>query len=453
MKRLVAAALIFALASCGEAEERDLPVAGIDCRVGLYQDQGGESFVLTPVSSGGYRWRFLDGRTGVLTQSEGAWTSTLGLTTEVDGMTADLGACGDDAVQFGPEGALVRYERVPLRITDTTFEHDGLSFAGRLVWPADGAPTALVVHTHGSESWSAVRSGSMHFMLAAQGIASFVYDKRGTGQTGGEYTQDFHVLAGDAIAALSEARRLAGDRATRTGFLGASQGGWIAPLAASQSDVDFVVALYGLAVNALQEDRYEIVQSLARAGWGEAEQAKGAALSDAAGEIMRSDFRSGFSEFNRLRREYRNEPWFDDMEGEFTTDMLPYPEIGLRLVGPMRDQGTSWEYEPAPVLRALDIPQFWMIAADDTEAPPEETIARLRALQAEGRPIDLVIYPGADHGMILTERGADGGARQTGFVQNYYRQVGAWILARDLTFAREAGADVHPAQGQTPPQP
>lgn len=241
---------------------------------------------------------------------------------------------------------------------------------------------------------------------------------------------------------MTEARRIAGGRIERDGFVGVSQGGWIGPLAASESDVDFVVALFGLAVNALQEDRYEVEQNLARAGWGEAEQAKGAELSAAAGVIMQSSFREGFAEFDRLRRLYRDEPWYDDIEGEFTSEMLPHPEIGLRLFGPMRDVGTSWDYEPLPVLRALDAPQFWVIAADDTEAPPGETIARIRALQAEGRPIDLAIYPGADHGMILVERHAEDEPRRVGHVPNYFRQVAAWINTGDLSFARQAGAEV-----------
>lgn len=443
-KKLSALAALFAVAvlsACASNEERDLPVAEIDCRVGLYRNADGEALALTPTSAGGYRWRMLDGRTGTLVQENGAWVAKLGFTEEPDTNTVDLGACGDDEIHLGPPEALQAYARVPLEITDTTFEHDGLTFSGRLIWPEGVERAPLVVHTHGSESWSAVRSGSMQYMLAAEGIASFVYDKRGTGQSEGKYSQDFYALAGDAVAALGEARRLAGDRSEQVGFLGGSQGGWIAPLAASQSNVDFVVALYGMAVNALQEDRYEIEQNLARAGWGEAEQAKGAELSAAAGEIMRSDFQSGYAEFNRLREQYKDEPWYQDVEGEFTNEMLPHPEIALRIIGPMRGQGTSWDYEPMPVLRALETPQFWMIAADDTEAPPGETITRIRSLQAEGRPIDMAIYPGADHGMILTERNGDE-RRQTAFVENYFRQVAAWIKTRDLQFAREAGAEV-----------
>lgn len=440
--RGTAAALALCVLTACAGEPRDLPVAELDCRTGLYQSAEGEALALTPTSAGGYRWRTLDGRTGALTQDEsGAWQSTLGWTEEDDGYVVQLGACDATDLQFGQEGATRSYARAPLEVTDVSFEHDDLTFSGRLIWPAGLERAPLVVHVHGSESWSAVRSGSLQWMLAAQGIASFVYDKRGTGQSEGEYTQDFHVLAADARAALAQARSMAGDRISSVGFIGGSQGGWIGPLAASEADVDFVVALYGLAVNALQEDRYEIELNLARAGWGEEEQAKGAELSQAAGVVIASNFREGFPEFNRLRREFGDEPWFEDIEGEFTSEMIDYPEFALRIVGPMRSMGTSWNYEPAPVIRALDIPQFWMLAADDTEAPSAETIAILRAMQAEGRPIDLAVYPGADHSMVVTERNGDQ-VREPGYVRNYYAQVGAWINTRSLLLAREAGADV-----------
>ena len=438
MKKLMALFAALFVVACG-GEPRDLPVAEIDCRTGLYVNDNGEHLALTPTTTGGYRWRTIDGRAGSLDVAGGA--SNLGWTEEPDGLDFNLGACGDDRIAVTQAGATQTYTRVPLEITDVTFEHDGLQFSGRLIWPAGVERAPLAVQVHGSESWSAVRSGSMQWLLAAQGIASFVYDKRGTGASEGSYTQDFYVLAEDARAALAQARSMAGNRISSVGFLGGSQGGWIGPLAASEANVDFVVALYGMAVNALQEDRYEIVQNLARAGWGEEEQAKGAELSAAAGEIMRSDFREGYAEFNRLRDLYRDEPWYEDIEGEFTSEMLPHPEIGLRIIGPMRSQHTSWEYEPVPVLRALEVPQFWMIAAEDTEAPPAETITRIRALQAEGRPIDLAIYPGADHGMILTER-TESGERRTRLVQNYYRTIADWIRARDLSTARAAGAEV-----------
>src|SRR3546814_16570997 len=73
----------------------------------------------------------------------------------------------------------------------------------------------------------------MQYLLPEQGVGVFVYDKRGTGRSTGSYTQDFHLLAGDARAALVEALPLARERAGRLGFHGGSQAGWVAPLAAS----------------------------------------------------------------------------------------------------------------------------------------------------------------------------------------------------------------------------
>src|SRR3546814_13627615 len=96
----------------------------------------------------------------------------------------------------------------------------------------------------------------MQYLLPEQGVGVFVYDKRGTGRSTGSYTQDFHLLAGDARAALVEALRLAGERAGRIGFHGGRQAGWVAPLAASKTPpAQFVLVGYGLAPGARSEER------------------------------------------------------------------------------------------------------------------------------------------------------------------------------------------------------
>ncbi|MCD9045647.1 alpha/beta hydrolase family protein [Luteimonas sp. MHLX1A] len=443
MKHSIILVVLVLLAACsgnavhGEAGARV-------CRSGIYRAADGETLVLTPTTNDGYRWRMLDGRTGALQQEDGQWRSTLGWTGEPDGFIADLANCAGGELRLGPAEAPASFARAHVQVVETGFESDGVTLAGRLLMPPGGEAVPLAVFVHGSGDYSSREYEAYPWALAAQDVAVFVYDKRGTGASEGRYTQDFHVLAADARAALAEARRLAGDRASSTGFLGISQGGWVAPLAASRADVDFVVALYGLLVTPLEEDRLEVMQSLAHAGWGEVEQARGAALSDAAGAVIASNFSHGFSELQRLRRQYREEPWYEDLEGEFTPELLRYPGILLRMFGPMRNRGTTWNHDPLPVVRSLHVPQFWMIAANDTEAPPEVTVSRICALQAEGLPIDLAIYPGADHGMVLTGR-TGAAVRTTGHVHDYYPQVAHWIRSRDLGYARAAGAQVHEA--------
>ncbi len=57
---------------------------------------------------------------------------------------------------------------------------------------------------HGSENPAI---GNVYpYMLVAQGVSVFVYDKRGTGASEGDYTQNFELLADDAAAAPLEHR-------------------------------------------------------------------------------------------------------------------------------------------------------------------------------------------------------------------------------------------------------
>jgi dienelactone hydrolase len=156
------------------------------------------------------------------------------------GATGDAYApvsCSGDVVSFRtPAGATQRWQRLPTRDTDATFISAGTKLVGQLIEPAGPADPMrpLVVLVHGSERTMAV-AAIYQRMLVAQGISVFAYQKRGTGDSEGEYTQNFELLADDAAAALAKARELAAGRFGRAGYFGGSQGGWIAPLAATLS--------------------------------------------------------------------------------------------------------------------------------------------------------------------------------------------------------------------------
>ncbi|WP_216648999.1 hypothetical protein, partial [Shigella sonnei] len=67
---------------------------------------------------------------------------------------------------------------------------------------------------------------------------------------------------------LRAARRLADGRVARIGFQGPSQGGWVAPIAASREPVQFVIVSFGLAVSVLHEDREAIEFQMKLKGHG-----------------------------------------------------------------------------------------------------------------------------------------------------------------------------------------
>src|SRR5690606_12136305 len=88
--------------------------------------------------------------------------------------------------------------------------------------------------------------------------------------------------------------------------------------------------------------------------------------------------------------------------------------------------GTSWDYEPLPVLEGLAAPQLWVIAGEDREAPTAETLRRIRALQAARRPVDLAVFPGTDHGILEFEE-QDDERVMLRHPEGYFSLVADWI--------------------------
>jgi pimeloyl-ACP methyl ester carboxylesterase len=77
-------------------------------------------------------------------------------------------------------------------------------------------------------------------------------------------------------------------------------------------------------------------------------------------------------------------------------------------MGPVMFAGIDLHYDPMPVLRRLNVPQLWILAADDIDAPPAETLRRLKSLKAEGKPVTVVVYPRTEHGLYEYEVDAAG---------------------------------------------
>jgi pimeloyl-ACP methyl ester carboxylesterase len=410
-----------------------------DCPVGIYQLDDGSKLDVGYSDGDHLRWRKLDGTTGLLTRgADGAWTSTLGWTGRQDGKRASFD-CDKGTVDFtGVAG-----KGIPLEVTNVAFEGAGVRLAGRLVMPKGNARVPVVVLVHGSEHYSALKFYPLQRLLPAEGIGVFVYDKRGTGKSGGTYTHDYLLLANDAIAAMNEARRLAGGRAGRMGYQGGSQGGWVAPLAAKIEPVDFVVVGFGLAVSPLEEDREAIAFDLTSRGYGSDVVAKSMHIADAVAAVVLSHFREGYDRLAAVKAKYGKEPWFKYVHGDIAFYLLGTSEATLREQGPVLFPGLPANYDPMPVLRNLDTPQLWILAADDHDAPSEVTERRLRALQAKGKPITVAMFPRTEHGIYEYETGADGTRVDTRNADGYFTMMRDFILHGHLGTQRYGASTVH----------
>jgi uncharacterized protein len=390
--------------------------AAAECRPGVYGEGAGAFIVIgaaLPAPASGQRYLFLDGRRG----ATGAAGSPVACKADVAALTL-------------ADGQTRRWARQPTRETDTTFVSSATTLAGRLVEPpalADGK-RPLVVMVHGSEKAAAIDS-VYAYMLAAQGVSVFVYDKRGTGASGGEYTQNFELLADDAAAALREARRLAAGRFGRAGYFGGSQGGWVAPLAATRSPADFVAVGFGLVVSPIDEDREQMLDEARRMRLDAHAVAQIERLSRATAALVRSHFVSGYELLAKVRWEIGNAPWARTIKGEYSGDMLRMSDADLRRIGRARFDNLEllWDYNAEATLRRLKVPLLWVLAAEDREAPVATTRATLEKLRSAVLAIDAYVFPDTDHGMFEFRTHADGSRTATRITEGYLQLLADWV--------------------------
>lgn len=377
------------------------------CEVGVFGSE--ESFVTITRRGDDVRYRYNDGRSGPVDEG------------------GDL-ACGAGSVLI--DGETVWQKRL-IRITDTTFESAGTRLAGQLLEPTDAGPqTPLVVLAHGSEELGWIESVSYPYQFVGRGVSVFVYDKRGTGRSAGDYSQNFPELADDMVAASAEAKRLAGDRFGRFGLLGFSQGGWIAPLAAGRSGAEFIGIGYGLVVDILEEDASQVALELTEAGYGAEVLAKASEITDITARIAVSSYTDGLEDLDALKEQYGAEEWYPTVRGGFTGVILNIPTAELRANGvPMFDRlNIDWSVKPMEVLSSVDVPQLWALAENDREAPVSKTVDRLQALRSEGKDVSIFMFPNTDHGMWEYDQLDDGTRDLTRITDRYYDLLADWAL-------------------------
>lgn len=377
-------------------------------------------------------WRvrdFADGRVHTLyPEGEDLFTVRAGWSPAAPEEASVLFAPG--ALVWRQGGREVRAERLPLREKAAAFRSGDAELRGRLVLPEGPGPYPAVVMVHGSEKDAATVFSHEGWLLAPHGIAVLIFDKRGTGSSEGKFGMDFGQLADDVVAAVEWLRAQPEIDRERIGLAGYSQGGWISPLAASKTDaIKFVLVGFGMVDSPAEEDRKETVNLLRKKGFGPADLAEAEELIAASHEIIRSRFDRGWERVGQLKARFKDEPWVEALDDGTAGSLMKYPAWALRIAGPrMMPRGLDrwWFHDSRPVLEKLDIPMLWLIGGDDIEAPNEVTIATIEQLQARGKPFEMVVYPGADHGILLFEE-KDGERVYIGYAPGYFRKKVEWV--------------------------
>jgi dienelactone hydrolase len=278
---------------------------------------------------------------------------------------------------------------------EVVFENGGVSLAGTVVRPAGEGPFPGIVCTHGSgpgdRQFAAYRSEGIFY--ARLGLAALIYDRRGSGKsTGDAATASLEDLADDALAGVRLLKAMSTVRSAQIGVSGISQGGWIAPLAASRSsDVAFVIVSSASGINPMEQSIFDVGNALRRGGFGEAVVSEAAALRKRVYDFARTGVAD--SGLPAALEAVHDRPWF-------RLSALPYP-LNATAASPGERQFLL--FEPVPTWKKVAVPVLALWGGEDQSVPAPRSRALIEEalLSAGNSDHTLVLYPAGDHSLRI----------------------------------------------------
>lgn len=154
--------------------------------------------------------------------------------------------------------------------TELIFKHKKHKIAGTLITPKVDMPSPVVLLVYGDGPTNRSTDGGASHIINAflkKGIACFVWDKQGVGDSEGNWlNQDMNARADEAISAMEFLYKRADIDKNRIGFMGISQGGWVIPKIATKTDKVAFYIIQGGAINWLRQGAYFTKQRLKKEG-------------------------------------------------------------------------------------------------------------------------------------------------------------------------------------------
>ncbi len=288
------------------------------------------------------------------------------------------------------------------------FVSGSITLAGTLVLPAGSRRHPAVVLFHGSGPQSRDLFTARWF--ATHGIAALAYDKRGVGESTGDFQAGpFMDVCDDGLAALQYLKSRKEIDPEHIGVWGLSQGGWLGPLAASRStDVSFVMAISGPGVSPGEQMLFFYAKELEARGLPEREVDEATALRR---DVWNYIFtRKGFELARDELEQARKKPWYDEVRSQQDKlfDPLVTPSnLDKPNTARFRREMT---YDPLPALRALRVPSLFVFGDADRLVPVEKSVAIIRETltQSGAKDFTIRVLHNADHGMYLVSENANG---------------------------------------------
>jgi dienelactone hydrolase len=291
------------------------------------------------------------------------------------------------------------------------FTSGEITLSGTLMLPAGSQRHPAVVLFHGSGPQG--RDLFMARWFADQGIAALAYDKRGVGESGGNFRAvPFMELCNDGLAAIEYLKTRKEIDAKRIGVWGLSQGGWLGPLAASRSaDVAFVIAVSGPGVSPGEQMIVYYANELRAEGMSEHDVQEASGVRRDIWKYLSSG--AGYEKTRAELEQARAKSWYRQAKAQEDDSFRPL-RTPAELSKP-NHSGFNWyqhemNYDPVPALRAVRVPALFLFGDKDQLIPVAESVAVIRRVMAEDSHHDFTIreFPNDDHGMRLATGEAGG---------------------------------------------
>ena len=288
--------------------------------------------------------------------------------------------------------------RSPVAREEVTFKNGDIELSGTVLVPASKGKHPAIVYTHGGGPAKREVYWGLGYLFAARGFVVLSYDKRGAGKSTGNWGgASFQDLADDAVAGARLLKARTDVAANKIGFFGQSQGGWIAPLAASRfPDAAFAIALSGGGLSPAETELLDSEFELKKAGYSASEISDALAFQKLKNEIITSPSDNAkWEEYARARAIAKDKKW--------------YRQPGIDVRGPEKRDDPFWTYfrrfyvyDPAPTLRASKAPMLALFGELDT---PEGVKAQVTAIkqildQAGRRDYVVKVYPNGSHNLM-----------------------------------------------------
>ena len=337
----------------------------------------------------------------------------------------------------GRAGALVA-TRLDDQVSEAvTFHNGNIRLAGTVTLPKAPGRHPAVILIHGAGTTIPTRDfGYWSSYFSGHGVAVLAFDKRGGGASGGNANlATYEDLADDVLAGLTYLQTRRDIAPDRIGFYGTSNGGYIAPLAATRSGgrVAFITVRSGSARRVGDNIAYEVGNDLRSLGFSDADIARCVGIRQRVTDFVISHPTIDTRAWDSLKAEVNavsSERWYPWSRVLWVPRVSPTDSMAVAFLDKLR---AEWQYDPIPYWRSVRVPVYVMLGGLDRSVPSAESASLLRgALAAAGNDDATIrVFDSGNHGLLESRTGYDSEARTLShYVPQFQDGLIQWIQAR-----------------------